>query len=690
MPNSPFYKRSLILLALLAALYSAREIASASLTGRWSANLDPSLARRQVSPVKLTLSAPHTTISWDERDPERERFELPLLYLHREYEATAEAERTLEITISDLVQSTELQIELVSQHTNVVTGERHKEKMHFAPSDRSCATKTRCTIRWTIDGTTPSDLYTLRVRDAAGNTIWENSNPNRPDFVALDTWTIALGAQRGGSTAGYAARVTYATLFPFAKGQEDLANRLSPEEVRSFVAKTFMPIVEETWRIQVDEWGFGVPLHADWDVDNVVEIFITTPPFALFDGTGTYSVSVMSGQPYPERRIWWFSSSDSFQAYDTLENAYKVVFAHEFFHLVQWNVLLTTGRPTKRWQNLIIEAQAKFAASVQYPELEVDRAHLADFHSEYSRGANRFLTGRLNVSYRELEAAELDKYDLALYWRFLYEQFHSMEIVRAALEEMTRYHDPDIVTALGPAMDAAFERVAGPFRSFEESLVAFARSNYALRLDNGRCTTTDASECQGLYYDPYGVYIAPPLAAELKYDGDRLYSFAAGYALSLSGPASCAAGASGAPTQCADGNAAREAQTKPEHEPLTHRGSLPTSYGMDFLEIHLAPTVRGQIMSFTFESEENLARFNVELWMLSPGETGARAVTSQPRTLSGSTTYRLPAAVDKIALVITRLDPHEIEDSVGNYTITLGSGMDPSDQIAEPSMDFPF
>jgi len=26
-----------------------------------------------------------------------------------------------------------------------------------------------------------------------------------------------------------------------------------------------------------------------------------------------------------------------------LENAYKAVFAHEFFHLMQWNVLLSVG-----------------------------------------------------------------------------------------------------------------------------------------------------------------------------------------------------------------------------------------------------------------------------------------------------------------------------------------------------------
>ena len=114
---------------------------------------------------------------------------------------------------------------------------------------------------------------------------------------------------------------------------------------------------------------------------------------------------------------------------------------NEFFHIVQWNVLLTegqahTGHPADYWTNTFIEAQAEFAASAQYPELELERSHLAADNSAYSSSANRFLAYRLNASYRELEADPTNKYDLALYWRFLYEHYGDMRIIRAALEEM--------------------------------------------------------------------------------------------------------------------------------------------------------------------------------------------------------------------------------------------------------------
>jgi hypothetical protein len=43
------------------------------------------------------LSAAHATASRDARGPHRQRFDLPLLYLHREREATAGVEPALDI-----------------------------------------------------------------------------------------------------------------------------------------------------------------------------------------------------------------------------------------------------------------------------------------------------------------------------------------------------------------------------------------------------------------------------------------------------------------------------------------------------------------------------------------------------------------------------------------------------------------
>jgi hypothetical protein len=318
--------------------------------------------------LQVTPSAAHSTTSWDVRDPGREKFELPLLYLHHDRQAATVAERTMTIQLAGLGAATAIQLEAVSHHVNVSTGASHTETASFITPDRPCTAADPCTVEWTFDATMPSDLYALRVKDQAGETLWESRE--RPAFVALDTWDVALD--------DYTARVYYATLFPFARGQNDLDNRLSPAAVIDFIAGQFAPLIADTWHTQVEAWGFG-PLHPDWDPDRVVEVIITDPPYALFDGTGTYTVFTdAQGHPYPERRIWWFAANNSFQAYDTLENGYKAVFAHEFFHLMQWNVLLSTGQaftgqPTQRWRNLFIEAQAKFAPSVQYPEIELGK-----------------------------------------------------------------------------------------------------------------------------------------------------------------------------------------------------------------------------------------------------------------------------------------------------------------------------
>ena len=89
--------------------------------------------------------------------------------------------------------------------------------------------------------------------------------------------------------------------------------------------------------------------------------------------------------------------------------------------------------------NVLIEGQGKFAPSVRYPKTEIghhNTAAVEGLGTEYTSAANHFLAQRLNSSYREMEADSRDRYDAALYWRFLYEQYGDMPIIRAALEEM--------------------------------------------------------------------------------------------------------------------------------------------------------------------------------------------------------------------------------------------------------------
>ena len=122
-------------------------------------------------------------------------------------------------------------------------------------------------------------------------------------------------------------------------------------------------------------------------------------------------------------------------------------------------------------------------------------------------------------------------------------------------------------------MNRAFQRVDGPFHSFEDSLIAFARANYALRLDvelGGCCPTAEIGACGGRYYDPEHKYVDPPLEAELFFDG----------------------------------------------APLTYKGAVPASFGMDFIELSLAPAAQRQPLTIRLQGEGEVARFSVQVWRL--------------------------------------------------------------------------
>jgi hypothetical protein len=594
-----------------------------------------------VDQVQVSCLAPQSTTSWDERDSAQEEFELPVLYLHRQRLAAPPQERTLSIEISGVAAGRGIELELVSRHVNVLTGQQHHLSRSFRFPDRTCTAANPCTLTWTVEASDLySDFYSLRVRDGA-QVLWQNAYADRPDLVALDTWDVSLDS--------HTARIYYATLFPFARGPNDLDNRLSPPAVTDFVERVFASLVAETWHTQFQDWGFG-PIERDWDPDRTVEIVVTDPPFALMGGTGTYTVFTYGdGTLYRERRLWWHATNAAFQAYDSLESGYRVLYAHEFFHMVQWNAILSAGCSNGAWLNVFVEAQGKMAPSVQYPELEMRREHVVLASSEYGQAAKRYLASGLKPSCQALQAATVHKYDAALYWRFLYEQSGDMRVLRTALEEMACRYEPDIVDGLPGVMDAALVRAGGPFASFEDSLAGFARANYALRLQDGRCTTGAGDGCEGRHYDPDSIYPDPSLAAELHYDGkDQRYD-----------------------------------------------GSVAASYGTDLIEVYLDPSLRGQRVTVTLESTG--ARFALQVWEVNGnqadreaarlgaklGDVGGRprALTAQPTNVQagrdGSHRFTIsqvdPARCDRLALIITRLDAGEHLDPVGSYRIDVSS-----------------
>jgi len=206
---------------------------------------------------------------------------------------------------------------------------------------------------------------------------------------------------------------------------------------------------------------------------------------------------------------------------------------------------------------------------------------------------------------------------------------------------MARHYSPDVVGLMDEAMDAALARLDGPFESFEKSLVAFARANYGLRLESGRCKRANLAECGGFYYDPKGMYATPPLEGQFDLNGAA----------------------------------------------LAYDGSVPASYGMDFIEVNLDAAVQGQPLTITFQSEGEVARFDVQIWKL---ETGSQDVApepeSVPRRSDGTHVYTAAqidtTGYDRLALIVTRLDADETEDPMGSYRITLESTGQPAEEAA--------
>jgi len=111
----------------------------------------------------------------------------------------------------------------------------------------------------------------------------------------------------------------------------------------------------------------------------------------------------------------------------------------------------------------------------------------------------------------------------------------------------------------------------------------------------------------------------------------------------------------------------------------TYSGAIPTSYGMDFVEIQVDSSIQDPSLAIQFKGVEAVARFNVQVWKLVSGETAPRAAAPAPEMMKQNSdgVYTLvlsqgdATAYDRLALIITRLDPHETADVSGSYQILL-------------------
>ncbi|MEJ2212048.1 MAG: hypothetical protein P8129_23860 [Anaerolineae bacterium] len=210
----------------------------------------------------------------------------------------------------------------------------------------------------------------------------------------------------------------------------------------------------------------------------------------------------------------------------------------------------------------------------------------------------------------------------------------------------------DLVVNLATILDRALAGTTCPFQTFEQSLLAFSRAIYALRLEGGRCAAPGNLDGCGLY-DPEGLYYNPPVST-IAYTGEPLTYSAAEQA---------------------------------------YPSGIPSSFGIDLLEVTLDPSAPGQPLAIEFYGNPGArARFAVQIWKV---ENSGKRSSLQPgvqlfgQGATRQTIYLMDEAeatgYDRVALAITRLDAWENADQEGSYNIRLygadQSGPVPSDSL---------
>jgi hypothetical protein len=248
-------------------------------------------------------------------------------------------------------------------------------------------------------------------------------------------------------------------------------------------------------------------------------------------------------------------------------------------------------------------------------------------------------------------------YDAVAYWRFLYEHCggmsnhvedpaDGMQVIRQALNVLYAGDvvdigaSTDLVETMPVIMTQALQDSPCPFRTYEESLQAFARAVYALRLEGGRCTEPGFPAGCGIY-DPHELYDDSPYSTIL-YTGEAItYS--------------------------------RLSQPYP--------AGIPSSFGIDFVDVALDPSLDGQSLTLEFHSaREGEAEFAVQVWSLMlPGDGSRPRPTSAEiliaENLDGRLSYVISAIntaeCNRLGLVITRTDAQESLDPEGSYTVVL-------------------
>jgi hypothetical protein len=610
-------------------------------------------------------------------------FHVPHLVLYRNGALTGPDERTLSVEVSGIhlpPEGVTVTLTLETQHLNPDKGRGFKKRIpvwreSLRMTNTSGLTQTGITVVFTHMFTetilagqeliaTPTDYFRYEITVADASQPEPSSAPTLSGdhaFLMENQWIVELPAVQEISEGAAPDEliVYYCDMFPFQRNIFDPRSWLPRKDVADYVQTELIPAMLEAYRVQTDEWGF--PWHDAWSSYRIGDDLERLSVALTTQSTWFHGVA-------PRRALSKISinvKGGDHSAYDTLTDGIMSAFHHELFHSLQRNMNLSNGGDGNvggrrgAW-DFFSEGTAVLASSVGQPAVQFTPA-LEERAFVYR--ANRFVAGSqildedLNTSY-----AEMSPYHAAIYWRFLYEQCGGMadgvedpatgmDVISRALNTLYTKDivdisaSTDLVREMPTIMDRALEGSACPFQSYEGSLTAFARAIYALRLKDGRCTGPGIPEGCG-FYDRESLYSDPPLST-ITYTGTTALYTAA-------------------------------------DQPLP--AGIPSSYGMDFVDVVLDPTADGQALTVEFHGAPGTAAdFNVQLWKLKdPGDDATpqplASPVAAPEALTqvnanGHLFYVIPAIdraeFNRLGLIITRVDSSESSDPIGEYTIVL-------------------
>lgn len=591
---------------------------------------------------------------------------VPHLVLNRNGSPTPSFERTLEVTVNNVPVSppgSYVELAIGTQHSDPDLGKREDNHIEiwketaFVP--QSSVKEGYASLHFTVTFdahtnlhnkviVTPTDYfqYQISILDMHGNKQY--SHIEEYAFLMENQWRVPLPKVLESSPGAAPDRllVYYYDMLPFQVDPSDATTRMSRQNVEQYLQTELLPAMVEGFRTQSSMWEF--PWHAEWrnfrrDEDP------KTLSVALIDAdTWFHGEPPSLGHSMISIRV-----DGSFDEYETLTDGILSVFYHELFHNHQRNISLhfnghaQIAGKENAWM-MFSEGTAVLASSVGLPTVQFSETAQS---RSYMKRANAFVGGDavvgggLNKSYTRIP------YQTAAYWRFLYEKCGGlnngkedpamgMQVIRTTLETLYMGGLVDIgsSTDLIDSLPIIMDRVLAnspvcPFHSYEESLSAFARAIYQLRLGNGRCIVSGwPVECG--FFDPHRLYSIPPVESTVTLQEAR----------------------------------------------MTVNGKIPASYGIDFIDLHPGLAVNGKLLRIHFSgADDSASEFRIQVLKIAGQGVGADPSTAfvslqdvaSMKTTDGELQIDIRGihSTEDLILIIIRQDPYEQDDPSGTYSI---------------------